>query len=108
MTPDTHASNFISGLKLEDTERVFLKQIFYGYERYKGFLQALNSVIFNLRKQQTNKKNDSTLFAVFSYLICFRMDELPFNEFRKMVLAQDMVKMNVLLSFLFDFDTLQQ
>jgi len=79
MTPDTHAQNFISQLKLEDTERVFLKQIFYGYERYKNFLQAFNNVIFNLRKQQTNRKNDGTLFAIFTYLICFRMDELPFN-----------------------------
>lgn len=107
MTPDSHAQQFISQLKLEDTEKVFLKQVFYGYERYKNFLQAFNNVLFNIKKQQTNRKNDATIFAIFTYLICFRLDELPFNEFRKMVLSQDFVKMNVLLNFLFDFDMLK-
>ena len=35
------------------------------------------------------------------------MDELPFQEFKKMVLSQDPVKMNVLFKFLFDFDQLR-
>ncbi len=65
-------------------------------------------MLFNLKKQQTNRKNDATVFAIFTYLICFRLDELPFNEFRKMVMSQDFVKMNVLLNFIFDFDTLRK
>ena len=35
------------------------------------------------------------------------MDELPFQEFKKMVLSQDPVKINVLFTFLFDFDMLR-
>jgi hypothetical protein len=30
MTPDSHANDYLSALKCEDTERVFLKQVFYG------------------------------------------------------------------------------
>lgn len=78
MTPDSHAQEYLSTLKLEDTERVFLKQVFYGYERYKAFLQSSNAVIFELYSATTNRKNDSALFAIFLYLICFRLDELPF------------------------------
>lgn len=79
MTPDSHATNFLGNLKCEDTERVFLKQVFYGVERYKGFLTASNNVIFDFNSTMTNRKNDATLFSVFTYLICFRMDELPFT-----------------------------
>jgi hypothetical protein len=93
---------------MEDTERVFLKQIFYGCDRYKGFIKTSNNVIFTLYSTSTNRKNDATLFSIFTYLICFRMDELPFSEFKKIVLSQDLVKMNVLLTFIFDIDLLRE
>ena len=82
---------------------MFLKQVFYGYERYKNFLQGSNSVIFDLYATSTNRKNDSALFAIFTYLVCFRLEELPFGEFKKMVMSQDMVKMNVFFNFIFNF-----
>jgi hypothetical protein len=107
MTPDSHAEEFLSQTKCEDTERVFMKQIFYGCERYKGFLKVSNNFIFSKFSGSTNRKNDGTFFAIFTYLICFRMDELPFGEFKKIILSQDQVKMNVLFSFLFEFETLR-
>jgi hypothetical protein len=55
----------------------------------------------------TNRKNDATIFSIFTYLFCFRLDELPFAEFKKIILSQDMVKMHVIFSFIFDFDALQ-
>jgi len=33
---------------------------------------------------------------------------LPFAEFKKIILSQDMVKMHVLLGFIFDFKTLEE
>lgn len=74
MTPDSHATDYLSKIKCEDTERVFMKQVFYGFERYKLFLKASNNVIFTLNASSTNRKNDSTLFGIFTYLICFRLD----------------------------------
>jgi len=79
MTPDSRAEEFLGQLKCEDTERVFLKQVFYGCERYRAFLKASNNAIFAQFSGTTNRKNDATLFAIFTYLICFRMDELPFS-----------------------------
>jgi hypothetical protein len=107
MTPDSHAEEFLGALKCEDTERVFMKQVFYGCERYRAFLKASNNAIFNQFSGSTNRKNDGTLFAVFAYLVCFRMDELPFAEFKKIVLSQDPVKMNVLFSFIFNLEGLR-
>ena len=71
-------------------------------------MKASNNTIFSLYSTSTNRKNDSTLFAIFIYIICFRMNELPFSEFKKMVLSQDLVKMNVLLSFIFDIELLKE
>lgn len=84
-----------------------MKQVFYGCERYRQFLKTSNNAIFTQFSGSTNRKNDATLFAVFIYLICFRMDELPFNQFKKIVLSQDPVKMNVLFTFIFNFEELQ-
>lgn len=63
--------------------------------------------MFSILSSTTNR-NDSTLYHIFSYLILFRLDELPYNEFKKMVNEQDPVKMNVLLQFLFDLEKIQQ
>lgn len=84
-----------------------MKQVFYGCERYANFLKAANHIIFTRFAGSTNRKNDSTVFSIFTYLICFRMDQLPLEEFKKIVLSQDMVRMNVVLSFLFDFQNLR-
>lgn len=40
--------------------------------------------MFTLLSSITNR-NDGTLYHIFSYLILFRLDELPYNEFKKMV-----------------------
>ena len=56
----------------------------------------------------TNRKNDATFFSIFTYLICFRLDLLPFVEFKIIILTQDMIKMNVLLGFIFNFEILEQ
>lgn len=47
-TPDSHSDQFILkySKKLEDTEKVFLKQIFYGTFRYAEFLKMLTLALF--------------------------------------------------------------
>jgi len=88
MTVDSHSEEFVTKYrrKLEDTEAVFVKQVFYGTFRYEEFLKVLTDSLFANFSSSTNR-NDVTLYAVFGYLICFRLDELPFPEFRKMVLS---------------------
>lgn len=74
MTPDSHAEEFLGKQdKMEDTERVFIKQVFYGLDRYKDFLKAFNKILFSLYPAQANRV-DSTLYSIFVYIICFRLD----------------------------------
>lgn len=73
--------------------------------RYLDFLKILTKSLFQSNPGSTNR-NDSVLYHIFAYMIIFRLDELPFNEFKKMVMSQDPVKMNVFLGFVFDTEKL--
>lgn len=59
-------------------------QVFSGVMRYEEFLKILTKTMFSILSGTTNR-NDGTLYHIFSYLILFRLDELPYNEFKKMV-----------------------
>jgi hypothetical protein len=45
---------------------------------------------------------------IFGYLTFFRLEELAIEDYRKLVLSQDSVKMNVFLQFLFNTDNLRE
>jgi hypothetical protein len=48
-------------------------------------------------------RNDSTLYSIFIYLTTIRLaQDLPFPQYRQLVLSQDQTKLMVLLTFLFD------
>jgi len=69
--------------------------------------QAFNSVLFQRYPAETNR-NDAPINGVFIYLICFRLSELPFEEFRKFVYSQNPVKMNVMFQLLFNVELLNE
>jgi hypothetical protein len=64
-------------------------------------------VLFKRFSASTNR-NDSTLYSVIGYLTFFRLEELAIEDYRKIVLSQDAVKMNVLFQFLYNTDNLRQ
>lgn len=45
---------------------------------------------------------------IFAYVSFFRLEELALEDYRRLVLSQDAVKMNVLLQFLFNADGLRE
>ena len=45
---------------------------------------------------------------IFGYLTFFRLEELAMEDYRKLVLSQDAVKMNVFLQFAFNCDSLRE
>ncbi len=55
----------------------------------------------------TTNRNDSALYCIFAYISFFRLDELAIEDYRKLVLSQDAVKMNIFLQFLFNADNLR-
>lgn len=66
-----------------------------------------NGVLFKRNSASTNR-NDATLYMIFGYLTFFRLEELAIEDYRKLVLSQDAVKMNVFLQFLFNTENLRQ
>ena len=97
VTLDSHADKYLE--KNDDkSEKVFLKQIFYGVNRYAEFNKVFTSGLFRLHPSQTNR-NDANLYTIFLYLIVFRYEDLAKEELCSFLLSQDAVKMNVFLSF---------
>jgi len=45
---------------------------------------------------------------IFAYISFFRLEELALDDYRRLVLSQDAVKMNVLLQFLFNAEGLRE
>lgn len=64
-------------------------------------------MLFKRNSSSTNR-NDSTLYLIFGYLTFFRLEELAIEDYRKLVLSQDAVKMNVFLQFVFNTDNLRE
>lgn len=65
---------------------MFIKQVFYGVLRYKEFLDLFTETLLSSKPGSTERK-DTTLFQIFAYLIIFRLDELPLEEFNAIVLV---------------------
>jgi len=103
---DAHADEFLKKVT-DDNEKVFVKQVFFGTYRYEEFIKAFNNTLFKRSPAETNR-NDAPLNGIFIYLVCFRLNELPLEEFKKLVLSQNPVKMHVLFQFLFNVDMLNQ
>jgi hypothetical protein len=45
---------------------------------------------------------------IFGYLTFFRLEELAIEDYRKLCLSQDAVKMNVFFQFLFNIENLRE
>ena len=52
-------------------------------------------------------RNDTQLYWIFGYLSFFRLEELSIEDYRKLVMSQDSVKMHTLLQFIFNADGLR-
>ena len=105
-TIDSHADNFLASMK-DPYEKVFVKQVFYGCIRYEEFLKAFCRIFFERHPVGTNR-NDLVLYMIFGYLSFFRLEELAIEDYRKLILAQDSVKMHTFLQFVFNADDLRE
>ena len=105
-SPDTHFQR-LYGSHSDKNEAIFIQQVFYNVNRYKDFLRRLNKAIFTVQSTITNSK-DSLPFMIFSYLALFRLEELGFKHFKRLVETQEPLKMHVLLSFIFNGNMLRE
>jgi hypothetical protein len=68
---------------------------------------VFNTILFKRFSSSTNR-NDNVLYQIFGYLTFFRLEELALEDYRRLVLSQDPVKMNTFLQFLFNAEALRE
>lgn len=105
MTLDSHADNFLESVK-DPYEKVFINQIFYGCVRYKEFLKVFVNIFYKMNPVGSNR-NDKVLYSIFGYLSFFRLEELAIEDYKKLILSQDALKMHNFLQFTFNADGLR-
>ncbi|CAK9022292.1 Cilia- and flagella-associated protein 99 [Durusdinium trenchii] len=105
---DSHANDVLGeNKKLNEADKVFVRQVLYGCVRFKSALKALiTSFYFN--NSATTSRGDYTKYLVLSYLALFRLDDMGFSNFARLVRSQAPEKMHVFLSYLFDQATLER
>jgi hypothetical protein len=55
-----------------------------------------------------SSRNDLVIYMIFAYISYFRLEELAIEDFKKLVMSQDSVKMHTFLQFVFDPDGLRE
>lgn len=81
-------------------------QVLYGLYRYSRLLEALLSAFYH-HHSGTAQRQDANMYAVFAYLALFRLHELSFPQFRRLVRSQDAQKILVFVKFLFSVQNLE-
>ena len=83
VTPTTHADKFLGEQKgLTESDEVFIRQVFYGLERYRAFIKITLDSLFHMRAGKTSR-NDLTLYQIFTYLAVIRLgQDLAFPQVR--------------------------
>ena len=70
-------------------------------------MKVFNTILFKRFSSSTNR-NDNVLYQIFGYLTFFRLEELALEDYRRLVLSQDPVKMNTFLQSMFNGEALRE
>ena len=55
-----------------------------------------------------SSRNDMVIYMIFAYLSFFRLEELAIEDYKKLIMSQDALKMHTFLQFVFDVDVLRE
>ena len=65
---------------------MFIKQVYFGVLRYSDFLKEFTEFLF-ISKPASTERKDNILFQVILYLTIFRINELPIDEYKAIILV---------------------
>ena len=103
---DNHSEEFVAEKRLQEEDALFVKQVLYGYERYKKMLKVTVSALYAKHAGETNI-GDKMMYTVFAYLILIRLDELGWPALERLMLSHDQRTMVVFSKFLFSRENLE-
>ncbi|GMH36406.1 hypothetical protein BSKO_04274 [Bryopsis sp. KO-2023] len=108
LTLDSHAEECVVQLKITNPDEAgFVKQVLYGVVRYQSLLKAFTTSFYYKNSGEV-LRGDVHLYKIFAYITIFRLEELSFPQFRRLVNASDPQKMIVFLRYLFDEENLKE
>ena len=65
---------------------MFIRQVYFGVLRYSDFLKEFTEFLFTSKPSSTERKDD-TLFQIILYLTIFRINELPIEDYKAIILV---------------------
>lgn len=65
---------------------MFIKQVYFGVLRYSDFLKEFTEFLF-ISKPASTERKDNLLFQIIVYLTIFRINELPIDEYKAIILV---------------------
>ena len=78
---------------------MFIKQVYFGVLRYGDFLKEFNEILFTSKPASTERK-DNILFQIIVYLTIFRINELPIDEYKAIILVSYILKYKLFYYYL--------
>jgi hypothetical protein len=106
-TLDSHLDTALSSRSVRNSaDEVFLRQVVCGVTRFEALVKATTAALYHYRSGNASR-NDRHIYAIFTYLVVIRLDDLGVQQLKTLVCSQPAQKMLVWMEFIFDQDILR-
>eukprot|EP00761_Pharyngomonas_kirbyi_P010529 gb/GECH01010549.1/.p1 GENE.gb/GECH01010549.1/~~gb/GECH01010549.1/.p1 ORF type:complete len:664 (+),score=239.59 gb/GECH01010549.1/:1-1992(+) len=106
MSVDIHADDFVTQKDLDTDSSLFVKQVFFGIERYEKLLQCIIKCFMNQSKVAL--PSDKPLYLHIVYFIIFRSEDMSWKTFKALFLhAMAPSKLYSFMSFVLDEENIK-